>query len=108
MVNPSREQIYKYFDRLIFTDDLDYVKKFSHVDEACIKKENINVHSWRPYIKGFERIGSYGPTIGIAFINERDRYRAKKKFAVTPSQNSVAEESFIDKLVRKVKSEFFN
>lgn len=79
MNNCSRNELYSYYDRYFFTDDLDYVSRFQHLDDGCNARiDQITEHSWRPYLKGWQSIGSYGPTIGVVIPTERDRERWRK------------------------------
>jgi len=74
--NISRDEIYNYFDRLFFTDHADYVEQFKEIDKfSIVEKVAITPDSWRPFYKGWDRIGSYGPTLAVVFPTERDRYR---------------------------------
>lgn len=102
--NPSREDIYPYFDRLFFTDDLTYIENFSSVDKKCLpKNNNINDNTWRPYLKGKTKIGSYGPTMGIVMPSERDRERAKKNLVDSPNiKNNLLNETNMKSLAKKV------
>ena len=90
MTNNSRNEIYKFFDRLWFTDNEEFVDTFREIDTPCIATQNnMTEHSWKPYYKGWKKIGSYGPTIGIVLPNMRDHYRYEKLFKrkVSPIQN---------------------
>lgn len=110
MVNPSRDQIYSFFDRTFFTDDLEYIESFGEVDENCeAKLEEVNVHSWRPYLKGFSPIGSYGPTIGAVFPTHRDTLREKnrqsRELVINPSttmNQNVPTKAQIKELAKRV------
>lgn len=76
MINSSRSEIHSYFERIFFTDDDNYIAKFNHIDENCKTQEkDISVNSWRPYRKGWEKIGSYGPTLAVVIPTSRDRKR---------------------------------
>lgn len=78
---PSRIEFLKYFDRTFCTDDGDFVKEFSVLDKKSIVKgkENFNVYTWAEGYKGWDKMGSYGPTLGIVFPTVRDSYRYSKK-----------------------------
>ncbi len=73
MENPSRDIIGSYFDRIFFTDDAEYVARFRDLDAPCLARgDSIDEHSWRPYMKGTRKIGSYGPTLAVVFPWRRD------------------------------------
>jgi len=102
MINPSRDEIYRLFDRVFFTDDEKYITQFKHLDENCIaNKKQVDEHSWRPYMKGWERIGSYGPTLAVVLPTERDKERWRTS-ALAPSANR--QSSWPIKILRRIKS----
>jgi hypothetical protein len=66
----SRFLIDKYFDRIFFTDDKEYVSSTEFID---INSSHI------PYHKELWYQESYGPTLAIIFPTKRDRCRALSK-----------------------------
>jgi len=93
-VNPSRDQIYKFFDRVWLTDNEEYVREFKYVDKVCIGSEDsFSMYTWRPYHKcWYDKTGSYGPTIGIVFPTARDFY---KKNDIVPVSFSETEDALV-------------
>ncbi len=82
--------------RFFFTDDKDYVKCFQDLDEKCLAEDdNINIASWRPYIIGESKIGSYGPTLGVIFPLEKER--VSQKFLLFHIYYII--ESFLEKFI---------
>ncbi len=64
---PQRERLESGSYRAFFTDDPEYVETFGALDRACEPKagQAITMHTWRPYMKGEDKIPSYGPTLAI-------------------------------------------
>ena len=62
---PYRDLFESSFKRVFFSDDPEYVEIFRDLDKNCIlqTKAEISPHSWQPYMKGNQRIESYGPTL---------------------------------------------
>jgi hypothetical protein len=87
-VNFSRREIHKYYDRLFFTDHDEYVRRFNFLDQFGKAPEKL-VHpkGWRPYTKGCNQIGSYGPTIAVVIPTARDKERWKKYFGYLSRDN---------------------
>jgi hypothetical protein len=81
-LNPSRDDIHKFFDRVWFSDDEKYVEAFKYIDKLCIGSENsITPNTWRPYHTGwFDKIESYGPTVSIVFPSARDVVNSQANF----------------------------
>lgn len=53
--------------RAFFTDDEAYVREFGSLDASCAPGpgQPITPHTWRPGMKGHDRIESYGPTLVV-------------------------------------------
>jgi hypothetical protein len=66
---PQRSIMENNFRRVFFTDDQKYVETFSELDAECQPRPGtrITMHTWRPYMKGHNRIESYGPTLAVVF-----------------------------------------
>lgn len=80
MYNSGRDLLPTYFDRVFFTDDEDYVKCFKAIDKNCVTPlSKVQMGSFSPYHYGLNKIGSYGPTLGIVWVNTRDRGIQKTK-----------------------------
>jgi hypothetical protein len=64
---PQRAQLEESAHRVFFTDDEEFVAAYSHLDRTCVPGdgEEITMHTWRPGMKGEDRIESYGPTLAI-------------------------------------------
>jgi hypothetical protein len=64
---PQRAQLEETADRVFFTDDQTFVEQYSHLDRTCLPHDGaeITMHTWRPGMKGEDRIESYGPTLAI-------------------------------------------
>ncbi|MBN2289124.1 MAG: hypothetical protein JXQ83_07310 [Candidatus Glassbacteria bacterium] len=62
---PFRSLYESGYKRAFFSDDEDFVEKFREIDKPCLPKDgdSITEHTWRPYMKGRRRMGSYGPTL---------------------------------------------
>ena len=74
MANPVRAIMENSFNRVWFTDDNEYVATFGYLDHACLPKNNtITEHSWRPWMKGNNKIGSYGPTLAVVLPVPKER-----------------------------------
>lgn len=68
--NISRHWFSHAFDRHIFSDDADLVSAYSHLDVGS---------GISPHRKGPWDLGSYGPTLGLAIVTWRDRFRARRQ-----------------------------
>lgn len=74
MPNLGRTIMENSFDRVFFTDDNEYIASFGHLDQACFPKDNtITEHSWSPWMKGNNKIGSYGPTLAVVLPVPKER-----------------------------------
>lgn len=74
MLNPHRKIMENSFDRIFFTDDNEYVTSFRYLDQDCLPKNNIVTDdSWRPWMKGNNKIGSYGPTLAVVLPVQKER-----------------------------------
>lgn len=74
MPNLGRTIMENSFDRFFFTDDNKYVRTFGYLDQSCLLKDNtITEHSWRPWMKGNDKIGSYGPTLAVVLPVPKER-----------------------------------
>jgi hypothetical protein len=95
----ARYIIHNYFDRLFFTDNAQYINLFSLIDKKCEASiHKITNDSWRPFFKGYEKIGSYGPTIAVVLPTQRDKYRQIRKSNISnviavEAQNSIKQKS---------------
>lgn len=73
-MNPNRILVHDWFERIFFTDDEQFVKEFSRLDDDC------HIPGfWEPYEIAWRKAGSYGPTLGVIGPTERDRLRARKR-----------------------------
>lgn len=74
--------------RSFFTDDEGYLRAFSALDGACMPGpgQPITMHTWRPFMKGEDRIPAYGPTLGVFF----GRPAGEARFASAPAQGTAA------------------
>lgn len=64
----ARQLMPKLFPVSFYTDDRDFVERYKNLDMSAIVPENeVNEHSWRPYMKGEQHMESYGPTLAIIF-----------------------------------------
>jgi hypothetical protein len=81
----SRTLVTRYFDKVFFTDDDDYVRAFRHLDQFVFAQPPTNPASepppYRPspYHKHGEYTASYGPTLAIIFPTDADRRRARQR-----------------------------
>jgi 2-polyprenyl-3-methyl-5-hydroxy-6-metoxy-1,4-benzoquinol methylase len=64
---PQREFLDAAAGRTFFTDDEDYVREHRPLDQSCLPRGEVTVHTWRPNMKGQDRIPSYGPTLAVMF-----------------------------------------
>ena len=72
----GRKLLVNTFERFFFSDNEDFIVNFKHLDLSCIAKENsITAHSWRPWMKGYEKSISYGPTIAVVVPSLKDRIK---------------------------------
>ncbi|HYE62350.1 MAG TPA: class I SAM-dependent methyltransferase [Phycisphaerales bacterium] len=64
---PQRAAIAAEPFRTFFTDDPAYIREFGNLDEACLPRQGqpITIHTWRPYMKGNDKIPAYGPTLAV-------------------------------------------
>jgi hypothetical protein len=77
--NPQKREINKYYDRLFFTDDIEYVRQFGSLDEVNKTSEICQSDDFFfPYTKNNQKIGSYGPTLAVVIPTERDKARWEK------------------------------
>jgi hypothetical protein len=72
MPNPQRKEMEKAFRNVFFSDDTDFLKSFSHLDETCLEE------LWQPYKIAGKTIGSYGPTLAAVIPSPSDYEEAKK------------------------------
>ncbi len=82
---PSSSRFYleNEFDRTIFSDDNDFVQEIRFMDDSVwLHNYENSLDNWRPYTKGFQFVGSYGPTLGIVFPTVRDLYGKKLQRAI--------------------------
>lgn len=103
-INRARLDINFYYDRVIFTDNEKYVKAFRGLDKKYIvnKREDFSLYTWADSYKGWDMMGSYGPTLGIVFPTVRDRLRARK--AQNSSSSSIVDQPLIStKVFNKLK-----
>jgi hypothetical protein len=61
----------RIFDRIMFSDDLEVDESFLELD-SIVFGEDWSTDSWVPYKKGFELVGSYGPTLAIIVPSKTD------------------------------------
>lgn len=73
MPNMERDNVEKSFSECFFTDDDNFLEKFSELDESCISER------WKPGLITGKPIGSYGPTLGLVFSSEKDMESAEKE-----------------------------
>lgn len=71
--NLERENVEKSFSNYFFTDDSEFLEKFSDLDKNCISEK------WKPGLINRKSIGSYGPTIGMVLPSKKDIALAKKE-----------------------------
>jgi hypothetical protein len=72
---PSKHRFFleNEFDQVFFSDDLDVISEVSFMDKSIWSYNFSNVlNSWKPYNKGNQYVGSYGPTFGIILPSVRD------------------------------------
>jgi 2-polyprenyl-3-methyl-5-hydroxy-6-metoxy-1,4-benzoquinol methylase len=64
---PQRQAVQDEPFRAFFTDDPAYLREFGNLDEACLPRQGqpITMHTWRPYMKGNDKIPAYGPTLAV-------------------------------------------
>lgn len=64
---PQRKAVMEEPFRTFFTDDPAYVREFGNLDEACLPRQGqgITMHTWRPFMKGNDKIPAYGPTLAV-------------------------------------------
>jgi SAM-dependent methyltransferase len=98
---PQRPAAAKEPLRSFFTDDLEYLKEFSTIDEACLprKGEPITVHTWRPYMKGEDKIPAYGPTLAV-LLPRPARSGALTKPAVPPARPAFPPDPIPNRMLR--------
>lgn len=70
----TRPFLCEHFQNVFFTDDKKYVEIYSVLDEICLPKKDqpITPNTWRPYMKGNNRIQSYGPTMGVVLPSKEE------------------------------------
>lgn len=66
---PQRAAVLEEPMRAFFTDDDEYLQEFGVLDQACLPKAGaeITMHTWRPFMKGEDKIPAYGPTLAVLF-----------------------------------------
>lgn len=66
---PQRAALEDESRRVFFTNDEEYVRAFTALDESCLPRPGapITEHTWRPGMKGHDPIPSYGPTLACIF-----------------------------------------
>jgi 2-polyprenyl-3-methyl-5-hydroxy-6-metoxy-1,4-benzoquinol methylase len=64
---PQREALDAAAGRTFFTDDDEFVREHRPLDQSCLPRGEITVHTWRPNMKGRDTIPSYGPTLAVMF-----------------------------------------
>jgi hypothetical protein len=77
----SEGRIYaeRYFDDPFFTDDAEFVEKFSYLDEPVFAATDAGEGHWRPNRNGARTQASYGPTLGVFIPTPDDRERARRR-----------------------------
>ncbi len=77
--------------RAFFTDDESYVREFGALDAACAPRpgQPITPHTWRPGMKGHDRIESYGPTLAV-LLPRPGRRSAARSAEPAPSLTAAA------------------
>jgi len=77
--NPPRREIYKYYDRLFFTDNNEYVHRFKFLDEHVkASEQSVNEKNLCPYRKGGHQIGRFAGAMAVVIPTKRDKERWRK------------------------------
>lgn len=74
--SPYRLFAEKIFNNCFFTDDLDYIKKFRHLDQKCWldQRQYQETKSWAPYRRDNKIMKSYSSTLSVIFNSENPFY----------------------------------
>lgn len=103
---PAREAILRSFRRVYFTDCPRYVDSFRELDAMCLPRGGvITEHTWRPFLKGEQRIPSYGPTLAVIlpYCLERSARRASAAVLSREAAINLARSLGIPAAVRKIR-----
>ncbi len=80
MPNPTRKIMKHSFNRVFFTDNNEYIENFKQLDYPIIK-----TGIWRPWMKGNNKIGSYGPTLAVVLPVSTERVMESEEEKTTTS-----------------------
>ena len=91
---------------MITTDNEEYVNRFGYLDKSCLAKNGvITDNSWRPYMKGENKIRSYGPTLAVVVPTQKERAKRKKEVNNNLANNM---KRIVRILFKKVKEFYIN
>jgi hypothetical protein len=75
---PSRELLDKYFPDAIYSENIEFLEKYSFLDQECwrIQAQIPRFSGWAPYRRGRQKMQSYSSTLGyIAQSDEPGTYQ---------------------------------
>lgn len=100
----TRDIIDKIFPNVFSTDQLDFVREFSDLDEQCweVYKGWKGYEGWEPYKRGENKMKSYGPTLSMILNTQQGIDKEKDALEIIKLAPIMVKTGIIKRTLRSV------